>query len=246
MTATSALPVWISTRPIAHRGLHNLAAGIPENSLAAFAAAIAANHPIELDVRLSRDGAPIVFHDATLERSSKRPDKISSLTADELAKVTIFGTSETIPTLQDVFALVAGRVPILIEVKNYADSAVGPLEAAVRDAINGYKGETAVQSFGPETVAWFAREMPQQPRGQLSSPDIGKRLGLIKRLALELQLRTLHGAPHFIGYNVKNMPSPLTQKAHARGLPVLAWTVRSAADRQRAAQYADNIIFEHE
>lgn len=243
---TGPLPGWIRSSPVAHRGLHNIREGIPENSRAAFAAAMAENLPIELDVRLSRDGVPMVFHDATLERSSGRPENLGAIDAATLQQIEIFGTRERIPSLAEVLQQVAGRVPILIEVKNYADSPVGPLEESVRSALARYRGATALQSFSPDTVAWFAREMPNHPRGQLASPDIGERLPPERKRGLEAQLEARHGAPHFIGYNVKHLPCPYTDRARADGLPVLAWTVRSADDHARARAHADNIIFERE
>ncbi len=241
-----SIPAWITDTPIAHRGLHVRADGIPENSQAAFAAAADHRWGIELDVRLSRDGVAIVFHDATLDRVCNRPGRMDALTAAELGQLHLFDTAETIPTLRETLNLVGGRVPILIEVKNYNDAPVGPLEIAVREALDGYSGPYAVQSFSPATVDWFRRHMPQVPRGQLASIDADfPQMSLARRMILRAALRAGFGNPDFVGYNVQYMPSALTRRARARGLPVLAWTVRTMLQRAHALAHADNLIFEN-
>lgn len=241
-----SIPAWITDTPIAHRGLHVRAAGVPENSQAAFAAAIEHRWGIELDVRLSRDGVATVFHDATLERVCGKAGRMSDLTAAELGRLNLFGTAETVPTLRQTLDLVGGRVPILIEVKNYNDAKVGPLETAVREALDGYPGPYAVQSFSPMTVDWFRRHMPKVPRGQLASIDAEfPQMTLAGRMILRAALRAWFGNPDFVGYNVKYMPAPLTRRARARGLPVLAWTVRTMQQRAHALAHADNLIFEN-
>ncbi len=241
-----AIPAWITDTPIAHRGLHVRADGIPENSQAAFAAAIEHRWGIELDVRLSRDGVAMVFHDATLERVCGQPGRMDARTAAELGGMHLFDTAETVPTLAEVLAHVGGRVPILIEVKNYNDAPAGPLERAVRTALTGYAGPHAVQSFSPATVNWFRRHMPQVPRGQLASVDADfPHMGLAARMILRAALRAWFGDPDFVGYNVQYMPSDLTRRARRRGLPVLAWTVRTMLQRAHALEHADNLIFEN-
>lgn len=240
------IPAWITDTPIAHRGLHVRSAGVPENSQAAFAAAADHRWGLELDVRLSRDGVAMVFHDATLDRVCGRAGRMSDLTAAELGRLHLFDTAETIPTLKQTLDLVAGRVPILIEVKNYNDARVGPLEAAVRDALDGYAGPYAVQSFSPMTVDWFRRHMPRVPRGQLASIDADfPHMTLAGRMILRAALRAWFGNPDFVGYNVQYMPSKLTRRARHRGLPVLAWTVRTMLQRAQALAHADNLIFEN-
>lgn len=241
-----SIPAWITDTPIAHRGLHVRADGIPENSQAAFTAAADHRWGIELDVRPSRDGVAMVFHDATLERVCGRAGRMDALTAAELGRLHLFDTAETIPTLKETLALVGGRVPVLIEVKNYNDAPVGPLERAVRDALDGYPGPYAVQSFSPATVDWFRRHMPWVARGQLASIDADfPQMSLARRMILRAALRAWFGNPDFVGYNVEYMPSGLTRRARDRGLPVLAWTVRTMLQRAHALDHADNLIFEN-
>lgn len=241
-----SIPAWITDTPIAHRGLHARADGIPENSQAAFAAAAEHRWGVELDVRLSRDGVAMVFHDATLDRVCGRAGRMDARTAAELGQLHLFDTAETIPTLTQTLELIGGRVPVLIEVKNYNDAPVGPLERAVRDALDGYSGPYAVQSFSPRTVAWFRRHLPQVPRGQLASVDTDfPNMTLAGRLMVRAALRAWIGDPDFVGYNVDYLPSDLSRRARLRGLPVLAWTVRTMLQRAHALEYADNLIFEN-
>ena len=240
------IPSWISHTPVAHRGLHDLAQGRPENSRAAFAAAIDAGYAIECDVRLSRDGQVMVFHDADLKRLCGRDGLLKDHDAATLAEFTLLGTRETVPTLLDLLTMTAGRVPLLIEVKNYNDAPVGPLEEAVQSLLDRYQGPFAVQSFNPNTVAWFADHAPHYIRGQIACPiaDMGKTLSPLGKAWLWWRLRQGHGAPDFVAYDVNHLPSPLTQRARAANRPVLTWTVKTQDALARARQHADNIIFE--
>ncbi|PZO42527.1 MAG: glycerophosphodiester phosphodiesterase [Leptolyngbya sp.] len=225
---------WITTRPIAHRGLHQDAAA-PENSLAAFEAAIAADHPIELDVQLLADGHLAVFHDRDLRRLTGKKARIADQTLATLNRYRLCHTDQIIPSLAEVLACVDGRVPLLIEIKN--EKRVGPPEQALVKTLAGYRGEFAVQSFNPRSLHWLRQSAPHIPRGQLARRPQ-------KFLRSNLLLAWL-SAPHFIAYNVKALPNlPTTLARSYFDLPLLAWTVRSQAECDRAAQYADNYIFD--
>jgi glycerophosphoryl diester phosphodiesterase len=126
------MPSWLRETPVAHRGLHDQAAGVPENSLAAFRAAADAGYAMEFDVRLSADGIVMVFHDAKLKRLTGRPGLVAETPSAALRQLHLHGTGETIPTLTQVLQVIAGRVPLLIEVKNYGNDPVGPLEQGGR------------------------------------------------------------------------------------------------------------------
>jgi len=156
------------TFPIAHRGFHDLSNGIPENSRAAFLAAIENGFGIELDIQMSRDGVAMVFHDYDLARLTGTAGAIRQKTAAELATLTLIGNDEPVPTLADVLELVAGRAALLIEVKDQ-DGAMGPntgmLEQAVANDLSEYKGPVAVMSFNPHSVAALAKHPPNIPRG---------------------------------------------------------------------------------
>lgn len=225
---------WITTRPIAHRGLHQGTA-VPENSLAAFEAAIAAHHPIELDVQLLADGNLVVFHDRDLKRLTGHKGRIAHHTLQSLKQFRLYDTEQTIPSLAEMLACVDGRVPLLIEIKN--EKKVGRPEQALVKTLAGYRGEFAVQSFNPRSLQWFKRHAPDIIRGQLASKP--------QKFLRSNLLLTWASSPHFISYNVKALPTlPTTLARRYFNLPLLAWTVRCQAECDRAIQYADNYIFD--
>ena len=223
-------------RPFAHRGLHGT--GIVENSRAAFEAAIASGHGIELDVQSSRDGEPMVFHDSTLERLAGLPGPIGGLAAAELARIRLRDCSETIPTLHDALTLIAGRAPLLIEVKS-PGRRVAALSGAVLKALRGYIGPVAVMSFNPEIGRWFGRHAPELLRGLVVTEAGKPRRGRMTR-----KLALWRSRPDFLAYDIRDLPSRFAAAQRARGLKVLTWTCRSDEDRAKAALHADQIIFE--
>ncbi len=236
---------WLRSVPVAHRGLHDIGKGIPENSVAAFRAAMEAGFAIECDVRLAADGVPMVFHDGDLKRLTGAEGKTDALTSAELGKLSILGTGENAPTFAAFLDLVAGRVPLLIEVKNYGDATAEKLAAASWSVLKDYAGDYAIQSFAPDVVAWFEVHAPHVPRGQIATdPDAMSSLTEAERVALKAKLAAGHGDPDFIAYDVKLLPAPLTDRARAAGKPVLTWTVKTPEQRAVAAKHADNMIFE--
>jgi glycerophosphoryl diester phosphodiesterase len=223
-------------RPFAHRGLHG--AGVPENSRAAFEAAIEARHGIELDVQISGDRRAIVFHDEELGRLAEDDGYVRGRSAAELGRIGLRDSDETIPTLPQILALIAGRAPLLIEVKAPGRE-VGALALAVADALDGYSGPVAVMSFNPEVGHWFARHAPKWLRGLVVTERGRKwRGGLVRRLAL------WRSKADFLAYDIGDLPSRFAEAKRREGLRVLTWTVRSLSDRARAAQHADQIIYE--
>lgn len=233
---------WLTTRPIAHRGLHG--EGRPENSLSAFEAAIEARYPIECDVRLTADGVPVVFHDETLGRLTGTEGAVADSRFEELRTLTLDGTDQQVPRLADVLALVDGAVPLLVELKpgDRSDS----LESAVTALLDDYDGPFAVQSFDPRTVAWFRRQRPAWPRGQLSCfferPDV--QTSRLRRFLCKRLWTNWYARPDFVGYDHERLPYRPVQRWRNRGTPVLAWTVRTTGDHDRVQAHADNVIFE--
>ena len=239
---TRTLPAWLTSRPIAHRGLHSPDA--PENTLAAFEAACAAGYPIELDVQLLGDGEPVVFHDGRLDRAVGLARSLDDEDRLSIKKHRLFGTAQTIPTLVDVLDLVSGRVPILLEIKsrhNGVRAARTVLERVAR-----YSGELAVQSFDPYAMATARKHAPDIPRGQLAGPLRHEGLHRIERLASRLLLTAAMSRPHFVNYDLRALPDPWVHAlTRALRLPVLGWTVRSEADRTRAESLGINYVFDH-
>ncbi len=223
--------------PFAHRGLHGGAR--VENSEGAIAAAVAQGFGVELDVQLSRDGEAMVFHDYELDRLTRMKGPVAGRSAAELQALALEGSGEPIPNLSQILASIAGRAPVLVEVKSHRRK-VGRLCAAVARALEGYRGPIGVMSFNPEVGAWFARNAPLALRG-LVVTESGRR-GLRGRL--ERRLALWRARADFLAYDIRDLPSSFAAAERGRGLPVYTWTVRSEADRARAAAHADQIIFE--
>lgn len=234
---------WLTDWYYAHRGLHD--AERPENTMPAFEAACEAGFGIELDVHLSRDGEVVVIHDNTLERLAGRPEAPEDLSAAELAALSILGSPYGAPKLTEVLEMVAGRVPVLIEVKS--EGFAGPLEKATAGVISGYEGKCAVQSFSPFAVRWFMRHDAARPRGQLSCLrsllDTGVHwlpLFMARHLLSDFVCR-----PTFISYCKQYLNTWVVRHLRRGGVPVLAWTVESVREAEAAAPFCDTIIFQN-
>lgn len=238
---------WLTARPVAHRGLHGN--GIVENSLSAAKAAIDANYSIEVDLQLAKDGEVIVFHDKTLDRLTSVSGEVKTRTAAELKAIKLKDTSDTIPTLDDLLQLVAGRVPLILELKS-AWSGDTTLAEAVASRLIEYHGPVAVMSFDPDLVVALKQFAPGLPRGIVAErwylhPD-WKFLSFWRKRYLGLLLHFMRSKPHFIAYAQFDMPAlaPLIGR-HVFGIPLLSWTVRLERERTRVSKWVDQIIFEH-
>lgn len=224
---------WLRGRIFAHRGLHG--PGVPENSPAAFAAAIRRGLGIECDVRKSCDGQPVVFHDSALDRLTGETGPLADRTADQLSRIRLSGGEDAIPTLRRVLDQVAGAVPLLIEVKSDRGHRVEALCLAVRRALEGYRGQHAVMSFDPRVSRWFRLHSPLTVRGLVMSEEHEKALaGRIKR-HFSLWL----ARPDFLAYDIRDLPGRFPAAQRRRGLPLAAWTVRSPELLARALDHAD-------
>ena len=248
---TPALPRQVLSQPVAHRALHDVTAGRPENSRAAIRAAIQAGYAIEIDLQLSSDGCPMVFHDDMLDRLAEAKGAVSARSAAELADITLKGgDGEGIPTLAEVLQLVAGQVPLLIEIKDQ-DGSLGPdigrLERATAEALQGYTGVVALMSFNPHSVAALAGYAPDIARGLVTSAydpddwaplpaDICARLRDIPDFA--------SSQSSFISHEVGDLTRLRVQQLRASGVPVLCWTVKSPAVEADARHWVDNVTFE--
>ena len=234
--------VWLGEWSYAHRGLHGAGAGagVPENSPAAFAAAIARGMGIECDVQRSGDGQARVFHDWELERLRGETGLVSLRSSDQLAAIRLSGGADTIPSLRQVLDQVAGQVPLLIEVKSRKGTRVPALCLAVRRVLEGYKGPHAVMSFDPQVSRWFATYAPLTVRGLVVTEENTK--SLLGRVMRRISLWA--AKPDFLAYDIRDLPSRFAAGQRRRGLPVLTWTVRSGEHLDRAADHADAPIAE--
>ena len=229
----------------AHRGLHD--ENKAENSMSAFAAAKEKGFGIELDVRLSKDGELVVFHDETLTRVVGIDGKVIDYTADELAKMSLLGTADGVPTLRQVLDLIDGAVPLLIEIK-MGNGESGIAEKFI-EVIEGYKGDYIVESFNPIALKIVRRERPDILRGILSAeymkdPKYGGKL--IYRLGQHLALNFLM-RPDFIAYDKKGYTVfGLRFIRRVFGTPLITWTIKSQEEESEAISHGfDTVIFEN-
>lgn len=243
MSASPPLPAAFLARPIAHRGLHDAAAGVPENSLAALAAARARGFPMELDLQPSADGEAMVFHDDTLERLTAEAGPVAARPAAALSALRLLGTEARIPTLPE-FLAAAGGTPLLVELKTQGDPA--PLSRRAAALLAAHPGPVAVMSFDPMMIATFAAAAPGVPRGLTAMRDWDDVPGLAPARRAALARLADFGALGcaFVSYRWSELPTPETAALRAAGVPVLCWTVRSPEAAAAVAPHADAITFE--
>lgn len=231
--------------PVAHRGLHDETK--PENSIAAFEAAIEAGYAIETDIRFSKDGTLAVFHDDNLERMTGDKRNVADCTMQELKALRLSGSDEQIPTFEEFLTAIGGRVPLLIEIKNMKKVKGKRVAGAIASVIDrlGYTGEYAIQSFHPFYVRAYRKLRPQIPCGVLAQREMSEKgdslrwrieAFLLSRLKLNFLAK-----PDFVSYGVGSLPQKCVSKFKGTKL---GWTVRSPEEEARARKYVDNIIFE--
>lgn len=239
---------WLTERPIAHRGLHDAASGVIENTAGAVRAAIAAGYGIEVDVQISADGEAMVHHDAVLGRLIDGDERLDRLSAAALGRVTFRGSDERMMTLGELCDLVSGRVPILVELKSRFDGD-RRLPARVAAVLAAYSGPAAPMSFDPMQLALLRQKAPRLPRGIIAAKyrphPYWDQMPAWLRYGMGSLLPALTARPHFVAYAIDNLPAlaPFLAR-HALCLPLMTWVVRTEAERQRAAHWADQMIFE--
>lgn len=240
-------------RPIAHRGLHDAAKGIVENTAPAFAAAIAKGYGIECDLRAADGGMPIVFHDDTLERLVAGSGPVGRLKPADLKTLRHKFSDQPIMAYADLLEMVAGKVPLLVEVKGEWEPPNLEYLRQIADISWRYRGPLALMSFDPAIVTALGALAPGVPRGIISGvyrnddPEgwWGNVLTPERQERLTHLLESRAAAPDFYAYDVKALPTPVTRFIReVLGVPLLTWTVRSEDDRARAKQWADAPIFE--
>lgn len=244
------LPRVFLETPLAHRGLHDVGQGIIENSPSAIRRAVQAGYGIEIDVQLSADGVAMVFHDDTLDRLTALQGPVRARNAADLGQVRLTGSDDTIPTLAQVLDIVAGQVPLLIELKDQSGGlgAAEPiLEQAVAADLAGYDGPVAVMSFNPHMVAALKDAAPDIPRGLTTSgfipshwPQVSpEQCTILRSIAAFGQV----GA-RFISHDWTDLGSPRVAELKGQGVPVLCWTIKNPQTETEARRVADTITFE--
>ncbi len=238
------IPEWITTEPIAHRGLHSGDGKIPENSLKAFKEAIEKGFPIELDIHLLKDNEVVVFHDDTLDRMCGENISINELSSNELRKYKLLDSEEKIPLLKDVFELVNGQVPILIEIKSSDQNK--KIHIPLLSLINQYKGKIAIQSFNPFLLKWFVLNAPEIVRGQLSGSFKDEKMNFILKFILRGYVLNFLSKPNFVAHEIDDLEKNSKIRGfRKKNIPVLGWTVRDKKESKEVSFYCDNIIFEN-
>ena len=241
-------PAWLVARPIAHRGLHDRAKGIVENTLSAAEAAAAAGFAIECDVQDTADGEAVVFHDFTLDRLTDQRGPVRERMVAELTRLAIAATADRIPTLQAFLERVNGRVPVIIEIKSRFDGDLRLTKRTVEIASN-YTGPVALKSFDPAVVGALRGIAPDLPRGIVAQAryDGGEWQALSeeRRHGMANLLHFPHTRPDFVSWHVGDLPlaAPFLCR-HLGRIPVMTWTVRTEDDRGRALAHADQMVFE--
>ena len=239
---------WLTARPIAHRGLHDAARGILENTAAAVGAALAVGYGIEVDLQISADGEAMVHHDDALGRLTDGEGRLDRLSVYELKRIAFHNSTERMLTLGELCDLVGGRATLLIELKSRFDSD-DRLPARVASVLSGYAGPVAPMSFDPLQLQVLRQKAPRLPRGIVAAKyrphPYWDQMPPWLRHGMGSLLPALTARPHFVAYAFDNLPAFAPAFArHILCLPLLTWVVRTEVERQRAARSADQIIFE--
>ena len=238
---------WLK-RPIAHRGLHDEAKGIVENSASAIEASIAKDYAVEVDLQCAAHGVPVVFHDRTLDRLTAERGPVADRDAAALCAIPLRNSDDRILSLDRLLVIVDGRVPLLIEVKStWSDDHT--YERNIAAALATYKGNVAVMSFDPDCVAAFRDLAPTLPSGLIGERFDDKHywseLSAWQRFTMRHLLTAAIARPNFIAYDIRALPALAPGIARdVFHLPLLTWTVRTEADKANAQLFADAMIFE--
>ena len=234
---------WYLSHKFAHRGLHG--DGAAENSLTAFRRAVEAGYGIELDVRLSKDGELMVFHDDTLDRVTDATGRVDAKTKEELSEIRLLGTEDTVPTFRQVLDLVNGKVPLLVEIKE--DAMKTAVSEKTCEMLAEYKGDFVIESFNPLALGIVKKRLPRAIRGLLSQNYLKqKKYRKLMYFLLHHFLLNIAAKPMFIAFSHKDAKHSTFR--FLKGLykvPTLAWTVKSKEDEERAKKNGfDTVIFE--
>ena len=238
---------WLTARPIAHRGYHDVSNGIVENSRQSAERAMTHGFSIEMDLQVTKDGKAAVFHDLTLDRLTKAAGPLDAYDMAELATLSFRWSDDTIMELPDLLQLVAGKVPLVVELKNPRDQD-GRLERAVASAIEGYDGHIAVMSFSPVMIENLI-PLTDRPRGIVAcdffSQQEGQTLADDVKYSLTHLLHAPQSKPDFVSYHHKDFPMPGPDLLRALfGMPVICWTTKDADSHANALKYCDQVTFE--
>ncbi|MBU4529659.1 MAG: glycerophosphodiester phosphodiesterase [Hoeflea sp.] len=226
---------WLTARPIAHRGYHDMNQSIWENTKSAFTRAIEANYAIECDVHIATDGVPVVFHDDDLERLCGLKGDVRERTSQELAQLRVGGTADGVMSLPALFKLVKGQVPLVVELKGRPGEDDGFADAVV-ECLESYDGPVALMSFDDRLLRDLKAAGASCPLG-LTAEGVKPERFFAHEDAMNLGL-------DFMSYCVHHLPNAFVTAQRSRGVPIITWTVRDQPARQLTRQHADQMTFE--
>lgn len=239
----------------AHRGLHDSQSNIPENSMAAFLKAVENGYGIELDVQLTKDGIPVIFHDGKTgrllrdEKGAVVNKVLTELTLEELERYHLLASEEKVPLFEDVLKLVDGKVPLIVELKVANSSTdTNGLCSKADLLLQKYHGLYCVESFHPACVNWYHKNRPEIIRGQLAERPKAQAKGkmCIAMTIMQYLLTNFITRPNFIAYNHHNRHNLSRMLCHCLFRnPAVAWTIRSKEELEDNCKYFDYFVFEH-
>ena len=235
MTKLTPAPDWLKELPIAHRGYHDLSKGRAENSMAAFRAAIDAGFAIECDLQVTATGEPVVFHDPELDRMTGVEGNVRDHSPASLLEMKLLDTADGIHLLSEHLKLVAGEVPVVLELKGVEGEDAGFAEGVAK-AVEAYEGKLALMSFDHWICAQFKSLMPNLPRGLTAYGDDETYDTHLKAMN-EYDLQ-------FVSYGVRNLPNKFVRDMREIELPIITWTVKDQQSVSTTRQYADQMTFE--
>jgi glycerophosphoryl diester phosphodiesterase len=240
-----ALP-WLTVTPIAHRGLHDRSNGVIENSRSAFAAAIAKGFAIECDLQITADDEAVVFHDDTLDRVAEGTGWLKHKSAASVCATKLKQSDDCPQTLAGLLAQVAGRVPLVIELKSHWDGDERLAHRALQ-VLEPYAGPYCLMSFDPSVIEMVRELSPYTVRGIVADRTTNPHYyGLCHGRRLEMQMLShlKRTAPHFISFYFRDLPYAPAQQFRAAGHPLISWTIRSREEARQALAWSDQITFE--
>ena len=237
---------WLVAHPIAHRGLHNKAKGIIENTESAFAAAVKHDYAIECDVQLSADGEAIVFHDNDLDRLTEAKGPVKALTTKELKRTKLKATNDRMQTLAELLEQVEGRSTLVIELKSLWDDDEALAKRALK-VLESYDGPCCLMSFDPDMIAAMRQLSPHTVRGIVAdraTDPYYNTLPLARRVEMRNFTHLARTQPHFVSYYWRDLPFEPVTEIRAAGHPVITWTIRSKEEASQSRRYCDQVTFE--
>ena len=235
MTQTNCDLGWLTARPIAHRGYHDMNQTIWENTRSAFQRAIDSGYAIECDLQIAADGVPVVFHDDDLERLCGLSGDVRERTSQELAQLRVGGTTDGVPSLPQLLMQVAGKVPLIIELKGRPGDDDGFADAVV-EHLESYDGPVALMSFDHGLLRDLKESGATCPLG-LTAEGVKPETFFVHEEAMQTGLT-------FISYCVHHLPNAFIEAQRAQGVPIITWTVRNEDAREKTRAHADQMTFE--